>query len=334
MVKIGIIGCGHWGINYVRTFLFSPQIEQVVCFDQDSSKMEKIKKNFPQVKLASSLNEMMEDKDIKAVVVSTPASTHYNIVMDAINNDKHILCEKPFTLEVNESQDLIEMADKKKLTLMVAHTFLYNPAIRWIKDFIGTEECGKLYYLQSTRTHLGLIRDDVSALWDLVPHDIAIFSYWLQKDPVKISAFGGCFLHPEKEDAVFINLEYPGGIIANIHASWMDAYKVRQINLVGSNTRITFDDINNLERVKIYEKGIGPKDTNIFGEFQYQVRDGRIICPKIEMAEPLKMQCEHFIDCVINSKRPFTDGKNGLEVVRIMKAIERSIKQNGTVQQL
>jgi len=330
MIKIGIIGCGHWGPNYIRNFSQIKKSEVVVCCDLLKKNLNNLKNHFSSVEMTQDHMEVVKNRDLDAVVISTPAQTHYKIAKDALANNKHVLIEKPLTLKYEHSRRLVDLARVKKKILMVGHTFLFNPAVRKLKQYIKKGELGKVYYLHATRTHLGLIRNDVNASWDLVPHDISIFSYLLDKMPVSVSALGGSFLKQRKEDVVFINLVYPDGIIANVHASWADSNKVRETQVIGSRARVVFDDLNNLEKIKLYKKGVSVERTYPdFGEFQFMLRDGDIISPKIELSEPLKNQCLEFLNCIEKKKTPLTDGENGAEVVKVMCAVEKSLKQKG-----
>ena len=329
MNKFALIGCGHWGKNYLRVLRELKQ-QVVYCCDADVRTHAWIKDAFPQVTPTASLNDILASPEVTAVVISTPATSHYDIAKQCLQNGKDVLLEKPLTVKIEEAEELIELADRFKRIMMVAHTFLYNPGIRKMKELVQTPDFGRIYYVHAIRTHLGLIRSDVNAVWDLAPHDVSIFSYLLDAQPVSVSAVGGRFLSPDKEDAAFISLVYPNGIIGNIHVSWADSNKERRVVAVGSKKRVVFDDIDNLERLKIFEKGVSvERSISSFGEFQYLLRDGDILSPKIEVGEPLKLECRHFIDCIENRTPPFTDGRSGLEVVKVICAVQDSMKQNG-----
>ncbi|MBL7131820.1 MAG: Gfo/Idh/MocA family oxidoreductase [Candidatus Omnitrophica bacterium] len=330
MIRIGIIGCGYWGPNYLRNFSQLKESRVIVCCDLLKKNLDNIKRHFNSVEVTTDYAKVLKDKRIDAIVIATPAQTHYRIAQDVLKSDKHVLVEKPLSLKYEECRKLVNLAKVKKKILMVGHTFLFNPAVRKLKQYIRRGALGKIYYLHATRTHLGLIRNDVNASWDLVPHDISIFSYLLERTPVSVSALGGSFLRRPKQDVVFVNLVYPKGIIANIHASWADSNKVREIQVIGSRARIVFDDLNNLEKIKLYKKGISVDKSFVnFGEFQLLLRDGDILSPKVDPQEPLRLQCQHFINCLKTGKRPFTDGENGAEVVKVMNAIDKSLKSGG-----
>lgn len=331
MINIGIAGCGYWGINYVRVFSELAQATVMRVCDLSEERLRFVHHKYPSVFPTRSLEELLSDRNIDAVVVSTPAVTHYEVVKACLLHDKHVLVEKPLSTHIEQGKELVQLAEERKRILMVGHTFLYNPGILKIKECLSRDELGSVYYLHATRTHLGLIRNDVNAIWDLAPHDIAIFSFLLNTQPLWVSAVSGSFLKSGISDVGFITLGYPQGIIGNIHVSWINSNKVREVVVVGSKKRIVFDDLNNLERVRIYEKGASiTGDVDTFGEFQLQLRDGDIISPRIETSEPLKNQCIHFLNCLTKGHAPLSDGKNGLNVTRVMSAITSSMENRGS----
>jgi len=330
MIRVGIVGCGYWGINYVRIFSELAQATVVRVCDLNEERLRLVHHKYSYVFPTKSLEELLSDPHIDAVVVSTPAVTHYEVVKACLLKNKHVLVEKPLSTLVEQGSELVQLAEERKRILMVGHTFLYNPGILKIKEYLSHNDFGAVYYLHATRTHLGLIRNDVNAIWDLAPHDIAIFSFLLNQQPLWVSAVSGCFLKNGVPDVGFITLGYPQNVIGNIHVSWINSNKVREVVVVGSKKRIVFDDLNNLERVRIYEKGASiTGDVDTFGEFQLQLRDGDIISPRIETSEPLKNQCIHFLNCLTKGHTPLSDGKNGLNVTRVMSAITLSMDNRG-----
>ena len=334
IINLAIIGLGHWGPNYLRIFQSLDRVNLSWCCDTQSTNLEKIR-NHTNARLTENYQDVITDSTLDAIVVATPASTHYRIVRDALMTGKDILAEKPLTLEPEESLELCKLADSRKKILMVGHTFLFNPGIRKIKEYIEKGDLGQIYYLNATRTHLGLIREDVNAIWDLAPHDVSIFNYLLDATPVFVHAVGACHLKDGREDVAFINMVYPENIIANVHVSWEDSNKERTIRIVGSRARAFFNDLDNLERVRIFQKGVGAeKDYENFGEFQLRYRDGNIISPMLNLYEPLKEMCVHFIDCCQTRSTPFTDGYSGYEVVRVMKTIDMEIHKNNRSENL
>lgn len=330
MTRIGVVGCGYWGINYVRVFSELPEATIVRVCDINEERLRLVHKKYPYVFPTRLLDELLNDEQVEAVVVSTQAGNHHEVVKACLLHGKHVLVEKPMTTIAADSEELVALAANRQKILMVGHTFLYNPAIVQIKNYLTQEDFGKIYYMEATRTHLGLLRKDVDAIWDLAPHDVSIFSYLLDAQPLWVSAIGRSYLNNGRSDVGFIIMGYPNNVLAHIHVSWINSNKVREISIVGSKKRIAFDDLNNMERIRIFDKGVaitGEADT--FGEFQLQLRDGDILSPRVETSEPLKNQCSHFIDCIQTGKRPLTDGHSGLGVVKVMAAIDQSLARCG-----
>ena len=325
-LTIAVAGCGHWGPNYIRIFSSFDNVAVKYACDLSKPKLDRVHRQFPQVTVTQDYNALLRDPDVDAIVIATPSSTHFSVAKGALEAGKHILVEKPITVTSADALALIKLAEEKKRMIFVGHTFLYNPGVRKMKEIIDAGKLGAIYYLTATRTHLGLIRDDVNVAWDLAPHDIAIFNYLLGQTPIRVDAFGVCHLKKNREDAVFIHLLYPNSVLGQIHVSWVDSNKERTVKVIGSEARVIFDDIDNLERIKIFEKGIRrPPDYNTFGEFQLLLRDGDIISPRIEPAEPLKVMCTEFIDSLRKGTKPLTDGRSGYEVVRVMEQIDRAL---------
>lgn len=330
-IGVAVIGCGYWGVNYVRVFDQLQETYVAVICDKSLNRLVEIGDRFPDIALTHDLDQALALPTVDMVVVCTGATTHYNIVKQCLQANKPVLVEKPMTTTVEESLDLIEMARDRNLTLMVGHIFLYNAGVDKVRDLVTDPDIGQLYYLYSRRTNLGPIRHDVNALWDLAPHDISVFNELVGEMPVWVSATGTKLLGNAREDVGFITLGYRNNIIGNIHVSWADPNKVRELVVVGSNKRIVFDDTQSLERVKIYEKGIEAvhgEGAESFGE-EFLMRDGDILSPYIKANEPLKQQCRHFLNCVKTGDEPITDAQAGLEVVQVMVAIQRSMASKG-----
>jgi len=331
MINIGVIGCGYWGVHHVRVFNeLSDSTVTRVC-DLRTERLGYIKQRYPLINTHSLVQELIEDELIDAVVISTEATTHYELARQALSAGKHVLVEKPLTTSVEEAEDLIRLSREASRVLMVGHTFLFNSGIQKMKELLTQRDFGVVYYLHSTRTNLGPIRWDISAVWDLAPHDISIFNYLLDAKPTRVSAVGSPLLGNDRHDVAFITLTYPGGVIGNIHVGWADPNKVRELVVVGSNKRMVFNDLNNQEQVRIFEKGVAVSEqqADSFGEFRFLIRDGDIISPRIEAHEPLRVQGLHFLACIKEKKRPLSDGTNGAEVVRAMMAIDSSLRRFG-----
>ncbi len=330
-VGIAVIGAGYWGINFVRVFNELPGSRVVTVCDKRPERLHEIGQRFPGIVLTTSAEEAIGMKGVDAVVVATPATGHYHVARYSLLAGKPTLVEKPLTKTVVESEELLYLADSHNGLLMVGHTFVYNPAVRKVKDYIRADELGQLYYVYAQHTNLGPIRKDVNAIWDLAPHDVSIFNYWLDTKPEWVSAVGARVLGNGREDVGFVSLGYPNGVVGHIHVSWADPNKVREMVVVGSKQRIVFDDVNVQERVRVFEKGVAPAepDTANYGEHQLLMRDGDIISPRIAASEPLKNECLHFLECIEQGINPISSGREGTDVVQVMEAIDHSIRMNG-----
>jgi predicted dehydrogenase len=330
MLKIGLIGCGHWGKNYLRVLDDMPEVRLLRVADENGGVLDQLKERHPHIEFTSEAEWVLRDSHIDAVVIATTASTHYPIARQAIERGKHCIVEKPLALEASECEELTELAKRGGLTLMVGHTFLYNDTVRKMREMLLEEESGSLYYLTARRNHLGLIRDDVDALWDLAAHDIAIFSYLVGHHPTSVSAVGRSYLREDRDDVTFLTLSYPGGVVGNIQVSWLDASKIREVVAITQRRRLVFDDLDNLESLRIFEKGISTQaDADSFGEFQYLLRDGDILSPSIRRREPLRNLCNEFLECVRSGNAPLTGGADGTMVVRALRAAAESRMKHG-----
>jgi predicted dehydrogenase len=326
-----IVGCGYWGINYIRVFSELPQSRVVGVCDRQPDRLQEVSRRFPGVELTTQVEDGLCLDGVDAAVVCTEATAHHNVTHRFLSAGKHVLVEKPMTTTVADAEELMALAQSQGVTLMVGHTFLYNAGIRKVKAYIEQAEVGQVYYLYARRTNLGPIRRDVNALWDLAPHDVSIFNYLLDGVPEWASAVGAKVLRNCREDVGFISLGYPNEIVGHVHVSWADPNKVREVVVVGSDKRIVFNDLSALERVRVFEKGIMPAapEAASYGEYHFLMRDGDIISPRIEVSEPLKNQCRHFVECATGDSCPLTDGRDGLDVVRVMEAVDRSMALNG-----
>jgi len=331
-LKIGIIGCGHWGPNHVRNFSSFPDSEVAWVSDLNEERLKFIRDSYPGIRVSKDYRDIIADPLVDAVVISTPTSTHYQIVKDSLAAGKNVLCEKPLTLRSWESEELVRLAEEKRKTLMVGHVFLYNIGVQKLKEYINSGSIGKIYYLHSTRVNLGPIRNDVNAVWDLASHDISIFCYLFDKFPEKVSANGNCFLRDNIEDVAFVSLMFSGGVLANAHVSWLDPRKVREIVVVGDKKMIVWNDMALEDTLRIYEKSVeGEPYYSDFGDFQLLPKEGNVIVPKLKLMEPLKNQSRHFIDCLKEGKRPISDGEFGWKVVRVLEAAQKSLSDGGKV---
>jgi predicted dehydrogenase len=330
-IRLALIGYGYWGPNYARVLGELPDAELVAICEVDPGKLQRAVSRYPHVLACTHTGKVLDDNSIDAVIVSTPATCHYDLARAFLESGRHVLVEKPMALKVCQCERLCELAERTGKVLMVGYTFLYNPGIRKMKECVRSPEFGRIYYLHSTRTNLGPIRGDVNAIWDLAPHDVAIFNYLLDQQPRWASAIGSKVLQHEREDVGFITFGYSDGVIANIHISWADPNKVREVVAVGSRGRVVFDDLKPGEQVRIFEKGltVGESFVETYGEFKQLVRDGDIISPKVEPGEPLKDQCHDFVASILAKRRPLSDATLGTQVTRALIAVDASMRENG-----
>lgn len=330
MIKIGLIGCGAWGKNLLRNFSNLPGCVLLSCCDENPKQIEKLRPNYPKVKFTQDQKEIIENPNLDAVVISTPPASHFKLSRAAILADKDVFVEKPLVLDVKEGEELVALAEEKKKILMVGHIMEYHAVTLKLKEYINKGELGKVYYLYSTRVNLGKVRDIENALWSFAPHDISMILFLLEKDPISVTATGECYLQKGIEDVAFMTMHFPDGVMAHIHVSWLDPHKDRKLTVVGDKKMAVFDDTESSEKIWIYDKGVDTKlDYNTYGEY-LSLRFGDILIPKIESTEPLKVECEHFIDCVQNRKTPRSDGEDGLRVLKVLDAAQRSLKMGGT----
>ena len=328
---VAVLGCGYWGINYVRVLAELPDAETIVICDRRQNRLDEVRKRFPTVSVTRDIDEALAMPEVEAAIIATEAGTHYDLTRRALLSGKDVLVEKPLTLKVSHADELIAIAEERKRLLLVGHTFLYNTGIRRIKEYIDSEEIGRVYYAYSRRTSLGPIRHDVNAIWDLAAHDVAIFNYLLGAQPEWVSGVGAKVLQNSREDVGFISLGYPEGLVGHIHVSWADPNKVREVVIVGSDKRVVFNDLDPIERVRVFDKGVKAVHVDEpigYGE-TFQMRDGDITSPALPILEPLKHQVGHFIHGVRRGEQPYTDARQGRAVVEVMEAIERSIAHFG-----
>lgn len=330
-IGIAILGCGYWGVNYIRVFNELPNTYVAIVCDKRVERLEELAERFPGLRVTTSIDEVLSCEDVDAVVICTEAMAHYGAARQCLLAGRHVLVEKPITTTSADAEELIALSAARRLQLMVGQTFLFNSGVRKVKEYIDRQQLGRIYYLYARRTNLGPIRRDVNVLWDLAPHDISIFNYWLDRSPEWVSAVGTRALGNCREDVGFVCLGFSDGVVGHIHVSWADPNKVREVVIVSSEKRIVFDDLNPLERVRVFEKGVTPlpDEATSFGEHNLLIRDGDILSPRIEVGEPLKTQCLHFLECIATGAQPVSDGWAGLQVVRVMEAITQSIQASG-----
>lgn len=329
--RIGVIGAGHWGPNLIRNFSQSGRSQVVAVAEADPRRRAKIAATYAGVECLADGDALIARADVDAVVVATPTATHHRLARAALAAGKHVFVEKPLTRTVADGEELVALAARQQRVLLTGHVFLFNEGVRTVKRRIDAGELGRVQYVTSLRTNLGPVRTDVSALWDLAAHDVSIFNYWLGRPPLRATGKGGAYVNPGVEDVVFATLEYPEGVLAHMHASWLSPHKIRQITVVGDRRMLVFDDMNLTEPVRIYDKGVldpaadGPV-VDSFAGFRSSIREGDIVIPKVVMGEPLRAECDHFLDCVQKGTPPLCGPADALEVVRVLAAVERSLR--------
>lgn len=332
-INIGIIGCGHWGPNFVRNFYSMPEVRVVGICDLNTAKLAQIKNTYKNIPAYTDYRRLLDNSRLDAVVVSTPASTHYKIAKEALEKKKHVLVEKPLSTDLEQAEALIRISRKAAKVLMVGHTFLFNPAVNKIKEIVRKKELGRIYYIHSRRTNLGPLRKDVNAVWDLSPHDISIINYILGRMPLEVSAYAQRFLAHKLDDVGFIILKYPRKILVHIHASWLDPKKIREMVFIGDSKMLVYEDTDLNQPIKVYDKGVMgeryERPYRSFKEFQLIIRDGTTDVLKIEKEEPLKRECRHFIDCIVKGTKPLTDAEGGLSILKVLSAVDKSIARKG-----
>jgi len=332
---LAVIGTGHWGPNLVRNLNDDPRVELKMICDMDKARAVSVASKYRNLMTTTQVDEVVNDTSIDAVIICTPTETHFEIAKKCLEAGKHLFIEKPMATTTAECEKLIELAKSRNLKLMVGHVFLFNPAVNYIKDLIQKNELGDLIYIYGKRVNLGPVRKDVNALWDLAPHDIAIFNYWLGRGPSEAYATGVSHVNPPLHDVVFVSLKYPNNVMASVHVSWLDPRKVRQITVVGTKRMVVFDDLDPVGPIHIYDKTITKQSsTKVVADtiqaFKAVVQEGDLVIPKIPAGEPLKNECKAFVDWLIDGKEPVCNGENGLEVVRVLEAASRSLENAGT----
>jgi predicted dehydrogenase len=331
VVKAGIVGCGYWGPNLIRNFTNLKTAKVIACSDLSEDRLSHMKHLYPALRTTTNFREIVSDPGIDAVVIATPVSSHYQIAREALEAGKHVFVEKPLAQSVDEGGKLVELAREKGRVIMVGHTFVFTAAVNKIKDLIWSGELGEIYYIATSRVNLGIFQDDINVVWDLAPHDVSIMNYILNARPVSVSAIGQSYIRPGIEDVAFLLLRYPQSAIANIHVSWLNPNKIRSTTVVGSKKMLVYDDVSSLEKIRIYDKGVTvTPHYDTFGEFQLSYRYGDISIPRLDDAEPLKLECQHFVDCIEKGATPRSGGRHGLEVLLALDAADRSMREHGT----
>ncbi|OPZ20867.1 MAG: Glucose--fructose oxidoreductase precursor [candidate division BRC1 bacterium ADurb.BinA364] len=332
---VAVIGCGYWGPNLVRNFnAAAGGAARLVC-DRDRSRLAHMRSLYPGLDAAEDAQAAFDRADIDAVAIATPAGTHFVLAERALRAGKHVFVEKPLATRAAECERLIELAREHRRILMVGHTFLYCEPVRMIRDAIARGDLGDLLTINSRRLSLGLIQNDINAAWDLAPHDISIILNLLGESPSTVNCQGQSALAGGVEDVVNLSLKFNSGLFATIQASWIHPNKVRELTVVGSRRMLVYDDVEPLEKIRIYDKRVeSPAHHDTFADFQYAYHYGDTYCPYIKLVEPLAVECRHFLECIRENKTPLSDGENGLAVVRVLEAANESLRRDGAAVRL
>ena len=329
-MNVAVVGCGYWGPNLVRNFSSLPGIQVSLCCDRDLTRRERIERLYPNTHTTADFDDVVDDDAIDAVAIATPVNTHFEIAQACLSARKHVLIEKPMAASILECERLIEMAEKAECVLMVGHTFEYSATVRKVREIILSGELGDVLYISIARLNLGLFRSDINVIWDLAPHDISILLYLMGKEPIAVSGQGKAHYQEGIEDVAAATLHFDKGEIAFLHNSWLDPCKVRKATIVGKRKMLVYDDVAHTEKIKVYDKGVSvPAHYESFGDFHLSYRYGDIYSPLVEETEPLRVECQHFVDCIENGVVPNTDGRSGERVVRILEAITWSMRREG-----
>jgi predicted dehydrogenase len=327
-LKIGVVGYGYWGPNVVRNFYNVPNAAVVSVADISPKSLERVRGVYPSMEVTTNADDILNNPGIDAVAIVTPISHHYPLAKKALENGKHIFVEKPFTASVAEAEDLIELAERKKLKIMVDHTFLFTGAVRKIRELIDNGTLGKLYYYDSTRVNLGIFQHDSNVVWDLAPHDLSIIDYLIPDPPSAVVATGEKHVNGE-EDMAFITMYFPGKVIAHLNINWLSPVKVRTTLIGGEKRMLVWNDLEADEKIRVYDKGIERSGGNAPYDVRVIYRTGDLWVPRVEQVEALSLEARYFVDCIYKNEVPFNDGISGLRVVQMIEAINQSMAQRG-----
>jgi predicted dehydrogenase len=329
-ICVGVVGCGYWGPNLIRNLSNLSECELKVICDLDVQRLNHLKGLYPKVEISTDFAVVVARPDLDALVIATSAPTHYSMAKQALLAGKHVFIEKPMATSSLECDELVQLAAERELTLMVGHTFLYSAPVRRIKEIIGKGDIGELRYISARRLNLGLFQRNINVTWDLAPHDISIILYVTGMLPISVNCQGNSHVTKGVEDVTSMCMNFENGVFATVQNSWLDPRKVREMTIVGSRRMIVYDDVQPLEKIRIYDTRVEtPPHYDTFAEFQYSYHYGDSYIPYVKQEEPLKVECQHFLDCIRSARRPITDGMHGANVVRVLEASTNSLRQNG-----
>jgi len=329
-VQVGVVGCGYWGPNLIRNLNSLADCTLSAVCDADRARLEYLHGFYPQAAPFTGLAEMLADADLDAVAIATPVRLHHPMAMACLEAGKHTFIEKPMAASSEACRELVDLAARRGRVLMVGHTFLYSPPVRMIKEIIESGDLGEIRYIAARRLNLGLFQKDINVVWDLAPHDISIVSFIMNEMPCAVNCQGKANVTRDIEDVANMTLFFPGGGFATVQSSWLDPRKVREMTIVGTRRMIVYDDVEPLQKIKIYDQRVEvPPHYDTFAEFQYAYHYGDMHAPRILQEEPLKLECRHFVDCIRNGEQPLTDGRSGLALVRTLEAACESLRAGG-----
>ncbi len=330
-IKVGVVGCGYWGPNLIRNFRSLPQCQMQLMCDVDESRLSHLRQLYPEIGCTTNYGEMLNGAGLDAVAIATAVRHHHPMAKASLLAGKHTFIEKPMARSSAECEELIALARQKGLILMTGHTFLYSPAVAKLKQIVSAGDLGEIRYICARRLNLGLYQKDINVTWDLAPHDISIILHILEEMPVRVHCTGTAHITPGIEDITVTCLEFRNTRSAVIHNSWLDPRKVREMTVVGSRRMLVYDDVQPLEKIRVYDARVErPPHYDTFAEFHYAYHYGDLYVPYIKQEEPLKTECAHFLACIREGKQPLSCGERGLELVRILEATSASLRQGGT----
>lgn len=329
-IKIGVIGCGYWGPNLARNFRALPECSLKMLCDISQSRLNHLRSLYPEVEGSTDFNHTLNGAGLDAIVIATAVKLHYPMAKASLLAGKHTFIEKPMAASAAECEELVEIARQKGVVLMTGHTFLYSPAVRKIKEIVDSGDIGEIRYISARRLNLGLFQKDINVAWDLAPHDVSIILHILEEQPVTVNCRGSAHITPGVEDVTTMCLSFRKQRTAIIHSSWLDPRKIREMTIVGSKRMIVYDDVAPLEKIRIFDARVErPPHYDTFAEFHYAYHYGDMYAPYIKQEEPLKTECQHFLDCIRDGKVPLTSGEQGTQLVRILEASSESLKRGG-----
>ncbi|MBX2818949.1 MAG: Gfo/Idh/MocA family oxidoreductase [Rhodothermaceae bacterium] len=333
--KVGLaqVGVGYWGKNLLRNFAALPEAEVLQVCDQSPEILAKLRDQYSNLDTTDSFTDILTNDDVDAVIIATQTPQHYELAKEALKAGKHVFVEKPLAQTTEQAEELVALADQNDLRLMVGHLLMYHPAFTYVEDIINKGDLGDIRYIYSNRVNLGIIRQRENAFESLAPHDLSLALLFLNCNPVAVSATGQSFLQEGIEDVAFATVFFENGKLAHLHTSWLDPHKIRKVTVVGSKKMAVIDDMESTEKVRLYDKGVDlqPGEKRSYTNYAeaMSLRTGDIVIPKITMKEPLRAECQHFLDCVLSGETPRSDGRNGLTVVRLLEAAQISLRQGG-----